>query len=149
MTNQIIERLINVTFSIGTGTDGSGTPTVTKYEGLRISANIVEVGGFQTPTGQFTIYGLSPSDANQVSSIGLYAWRDRHNTITVEAGDAINGMSKVFSGIITEAYVDFNAAPDVALQVTSLDGSIDGLKPIAPWLCWQTTRKPSTAYPRH
>jgi hypothetical protein len=132
MTGPIIERLINVTFSIGTGTDGSGTPVVTKYEGLRISANIVEAGGYMAPTGQFTIYGLSPADMNKISSIGLYANRLKYNTITVEAGDATYGMTKVFSGVINEAYVDFEGAPDVGLQVTSLDGAIEALKPIAP-----------------
>ncbi len=132
MSGFLTQRLIDVTFSIGTGTDGTGKPVVTKYSGLRVSANIVEAGGVNVPTGQFTIYGMTPDDMNKVSSLGLVYLRTRKNTITVEAGDAINGMSQVFQGIIGEAYVDFGGAPDAALQVTSFDGLIQTLQPVAP-----------------
>ncbi len=121
MSGSITERLIDVSFSLGTGPTGQGAGETYTYSGLRVTANIVEAGGFISPTGQFTIYGMPPAEMNKISSLGLYALRARNNVITVSAGDAVNGMSQVFSGQILEAYIDFANAPDAAFQVSSLD----------------------------
>lgn len=133
MSGFITERLINLTFAIGTGNYGDGTPVVTNYSGLRVSANIVEPGGAGAiPTGQFAIYGMTLSDINKISSLGLYYARARNDVITVTAGDAVNGMSQVFNGLITEAYGEFSESGDSALMVTSMDGLLEALKPVAP-----------------
>lgn len=128
----IPQRVINVTFEIGIGPLGDQPPKEKySYQGLRVSANIVEAGGFAgNPIGQFTIFGMPPSEMNKVSMLGINQFQYRGNYITVEAGDTVNGTAMVFRGLISDAYIDFEAAPDAALQVTANDGMMEQIKAI-------------------
>ncbi len=114
----LVKRLINVTFQLAQGSFPGGSNTA-KLEGLRVSAKITNAGGVAMPTAEVRIYGLTFSLMNQLSTLGLVVFQVPPDVITVEAGDAQNGMAVVFIGNIQSAYADFTGAPDVPFFVTA------------------------------
>lgn len=127
-----VERLINVQFTLGTGTFGTtGSNTVT-ISGLRISATLNIVAAPSMAQAQCRIFGMTLSQMNDLSAVTTQAFRLRKNVLTLSAGDATNGMSVVFIGIVTDAWADLNAAPDVAFNVFSQTGLDNALAPAVP-----------------
>jgi len=127
------QRNINLTFQIGKGNFGeSGFNTVT-VSGLRVSAQIQKAPGPTQTAAQVKVYGLTLSLMNQLSTIGhLPGVGYTRNDMRIDAGDAVNGMSTVFIGSITQAWADFGGIPDVSFTAIALTGFIEALKPIAP-----------------
>ncbi len=111
-------RKIVVTFSQGGIT----------IQNLRVSAQILYAGGMQMSTAALLIYGMTKAEMNQLSTLGqrVISYPDRRITIT--AGDDENGMSQVFSGQITNAWADLQAAPNVVFHVEAQE-SADAVKP--------------------
>lgn len=79
---------------------------------LRTRVRAQNSGAPASNTAQIEIWGLPPSVMNQLSTLGMQLNVVGKNSIVVQAGDATSGMSTVFSGIIQQAYGDFNAMPD-------------------------------------
>jgi hypothetical protein len=134
-TPTFVKRLIDVEIGIGQGDKGLDGTKVTRLYGTngpRVSAQITRNGMPGNSRASIRIYGLSLSDMNSVSSLGKPVIYDRNNTVTVFAGNAIDGMSIVFYGTIYEAWADFDGAPDVALNIDAVSGLIDAMKPIPP-----------------
>lgn len=122
-------RKINVSFTLATGSfQESGTDTV-KVEGLRISAKIVKVGGNSMGSADVTIWGLTLSLMNQLSTLGMRVQLIPRNVVTIEAGDDESGMSTVFIGTIVDAYADFQAQPQVSFRVTAKAGLGEAVAP--------------------
>jgi len=111
-------RFIDVTFS--------GPATVTfnargKYA-LRTSARILKAGGFNLGALQLEIRGLSLEHIKQLSTFGTRFHPNYNYSITVNAGDDINGMSTVFEGQIQQAWGDMKAMPDCPFHVIAISG---------------------------
>jgi hypothetical protein len=135
-----VERQISVTFTLASGTfSESGTDTVT-LSGLRTSAKIVKAGGASLGSAQLTIYGMTLSLMNELSTLGMTIREVPSNAVTIAAGDAVSGVSTVYQGNIANAWADFESMPEVAFRVeayvglgpaaqnistTSFDGSTD------------------------
>ena len=128
----LVQRLLDITFSLGEGAFGeSGTNTVT-LKGLRTSARIIKAGGPSMGNLQMEVYGMTLSLMNQLSTLGLMPTLIRRNTIVLTAGDTNSGMGTVFQGTITNAWADFQAAPDVAFHVEAHTGLIEAVAPVPP-----------------
>jgi hypothetical protein len=56
----------------------------------------------------------------------------RKNGVILEAGDAISGMAKVFDGIVTNAFFDPTAMPQVAFQVVGQVGADTAVQAVPP-----------------
>jgi len=127
-----VERLIDVTFTLASGTFAeSGTNTV-KLSGLRVSAKIVKAGGNAMGTAQIDVYGMTLSMMNKLSTLGMKVILVPRNTVTLEAGDSQNGMAVVFQGTITNAYANFDNSPDVSLYVEAHTGLTEATQFIPP-----------------
>lgn len=125
-------RLIEVTFQLGEGAFGeSGTNTVT-LAGLRMTSKIVKAGGRSMGTASIRINGMTLSLMNQLSTLGQLVQLTRRNTIAIAAGDEGSTLGTVFVGTITNAWIDFQGAPDVAFQVEAHAGLIEALAPCPP-----------------
>jgi len=125
-----VQRQITLTIQLGEGSFGdSGFNTVT-LTGLRISAAIDKSGMPGFNMAEIRIFGLDLNLMNQLCTLGKPIVRDRNNTITVMAGDATAGLSLAYSGIITEAWADFNGAPEVVFNIKSVFGKLDATKPV-------------------
>jgi hypothetical protein len=130
----LVQRLINVTFTLGEAVSGpnSGQPqyfpgttpqsNTVKLSGLRCSAQIVLAGGATLGALQLAVYGMTLDQMNPLSTLGMQVIITQKNTVTVEAGDATSGMATVFIGTINNCYIDFSAMPDVCLRVEATAG---------------------------
>lgn len=137
----LAQRLIDVTFALGQSQPGSGAGPSTFVEsgtnqvtlsGLRVAAKVVKAGGPAMSTLELRVYGMTLSLMNQLSTLGMIATHVYKNSVLVEAGDADSGMATVFIGTITNAWADFQAAPDVAFHVEAHTGLLENVTPAKP-----------------
>lgn len=66
---------------------------------------------------QLRIYGMEPNDAAKLSTLGLTEGSFQRTLMTIYAGDDANGMSQIFNGAIYGAFVDYNAMPNVGIEI--------------------------------
>ncbi len=124
------QRQINVTFSLAQGnfSGGGGANTVT-LSGLRASARIVKAGGPSDCTMQLRVWGMTQSQMNQLTTLGVRVNLQPKNGVVVQAGDQVNGFGTVFVGYILSCYADYSAQPDVPLIVSANVGLPDAVIP--------------------
>lgn len=128
----ILERLIDVTFRKETGAFiESGTNEIT-LSGHRVSAKISKAGGVQMSSLSLDVWGMTFSEMNQLSTLGMAVQLVQRNTVIVTAGDNENGMSIVFVGTITNAWGNFQTAPDTPFHVEATAGIAGAVVPIPP-----------------
>ncbi|NBW08589.1 MAG: hypothetical protein EBR82_11250 [Caulobacteraceae bacterium] len=124
-----LRREIDLKFQLGEGDFGAAGVDTVEVTGLRVACNIQKNGDASYSRASLKVYGLTLSTMNKLSTLGKPLVDGRNNTVTVTAGDA-NGKAVVFSGTITEAWVDGANAPEVSLSVEAYVGLIDALKPL-------------------
>lgn len=114
-----IERKIDVQIALDSDTfDGSNNTVL--LQGLRCQATIQSTVGGATPfqsNALLRISGMRGTDMAKLSTLGLVSGIYRKNLIQITAGDDAAGMSMVFSGSIYGGFVDYNAMPDVAVEL--------------------------------
>ena len=119
-----IKRKIDVELSLN-GDTFDGSNNVVRLTGLRVSALIHEfLGGVGNWANDATlrISGMKNADMAHLSTLGFIAANynspsGKMNNIKVYAGDDDAGMSLVFSGGITSGNVNYNAQPDVGVDL--------------------------------
>lgn len=116
----LVERRLSakITLAASGATFKEGGNTVALPDGLRIKASIHNAGGLSDGTLDLTIYGMTKSLMNQLSTLGMQINLVPKNAITLLAGDSGN-MSTAFEGYIIAAYADFNAQPQVAFHISA------------------------------
>ena len=125
-----VERLLSFSFTLGSGAFAGTASNTVSVSGLRATATVHRAGLPARGTATMRIYGLSQSLMQQLSSLGVPNWYARKNTVTILAGDAVSGMSSVFSGQITAAWADYSGAPEVGFNVNADSGYIERLAAI-------------------
>lgn len=125
-------RHIDVTFQLGQGSFGEGGFDTEKVSGLRVVANITKAGGAGLNTANIRIYGLPLSLMSKLAIVGNQLIQGRNNLITVAAGSDDAPMATCFTGVINQSWPNFQAAPDVSLDVTASPTLLDALKPVPP-----------------
>lgn len=127
-----VERALTFTIKLGKGSFGeSGFDTV-KLEGLRAHASILKNGPPSNSNATMEIYGMTPGQMNHISTLGSPVPMDRLNIITIEAGDATNGMAEVFTGKIQDAWQNLDSQPDTFMQINAFVTLVDNTKPTSP-----------------
>jgi hypothetical protein len=127
-----IRRKIDVQIVLNGDTFDGSNDTIT-LTGLRVQATLLSYEGGSTPfvgSLQMRISGMLGDDMAKLSTLGLEPGIHVKNVITVTAGDDVNGMSKVFSGGITNALVDYNAQPDVGVDIVAYGGYFEKMLPV-------------------
>ncbi|CAN7373279.1 hypothetical protein LJR220_003328 [Bradyrhizobium sp. LjRoot220] len=112
------QRLLNATISLASGSFTEGGNTAKLPQGLRMSAVLQNAGGLSDGTLNLTIYGMTRSLMNQLSTLGIQVNLVPKNPITLTAGTA-GKMSTAFTGYIIAAFADYNASPEVAFHITA------------------------------
>jgi hypothetical protein len=79
-----------------------------------------------------SIYGLTMSLTNRLSTLGMLIPEVRRNFVTVSAGDSANGMSTVYQGVIFDGWADYASMPNNAFRIQSPTGGYPALQPIPP-----------------
>jgi len=120
----LLKRRIDVQIKINGDTFDGSNDTI-MLSGLRVSALIHTFIG---PTGTWAddatlrISGMKNADMAQLSTLGFTANNYNSpsgamNVISVFAGDDVSGMTLIFGGSITSGNVDYNAMPDVGVDL--------------------------------
>jgi hypothetical protein len=124
------KKRIDLTITLGTGSFGSTVSDTVTLKGLRCTADIVCAGGDFKGALQLRVWGMPQERMNQLTMIGMIqtALKDK-NFIQVAAGDA-DSMSVAYEGSITEAWADYDSAPDVAFNILAIAGHVYALKPV-------------------
>lgn len=128
-----IERKIDIQIQLN-GDTFDGSNSTLSLSGLRVTASIQTYSGSQSTFAsnvQLRICGMRQSDMDKLSTLGYEATKFRQNTIQILAGDDQSGMSIVFTGGITGCYVDYNAQPDVGVEIIAYAGAQQQYQPIA------------------
>lgn len=129
----LTHKQISITFDLGTGSFGeSGTNRVKLSGPLRASVEIAETGGPAFSTCHLSIYGMTLSNMNKLSTLGQSITLVRKNVVTVEVGDTTNGLGVAYQGQIIEAWADFGGMPEVAFHISAGMGYLQAIKPIPP-----------------
>jgi len=128
-----VQRKIEITITlVGSATfQGTSANTLT-LKNLRMQTKVVKAGG--ATKGQLTasIYGMTLSQMNELSTLGMRIQATPRNVVTMKAGDDEKGMFTVFQGNIVDAYADMNAAPQTAFRLTASIGSAEAVAPVKP-----------------
>jgi hypothetical protein len=127
-----VTRRINLKFSLGTGNFGESGADTIDLEGLRVAASITKGGGVFMSELNMRVFGMSLDVMNKLSILGKPLTTARRNTVTVSAGDDDSGVAVVFTGTITECWVDTRSMPQVSLIVVAHAGYMTAMKPVPP-----------------
>jgi hypothetical protein len=121
-----VKRRIDVQITLGSDTFQNGSDTIT-VSGLRVSALIHSFQGSRGGWGSdaaIRISGMKNADMAKLSTLGYTGNVYRGdsatpiiNTVNVYAGDDATGMSLVFAGSVTSGRVNYNAQPQVGLDL--------------------------------
>jgi hypothetical protein len=125
-----VERLVTVTFSMS-GTGASSEASNLVISGHRVIARI-SVAGAQVNEAHVNIFGMSLAHMNALTFVPGFPLSIGNNQIKIEAGDATNGMSVVYTGTIIQAWPDMQAAPEVSFRVDCNGGSWPAVNPVEP-----------------
>lgn len=111
--------------------EGGNTVTIGGADeaALRMSAHIQHAGGQFDSQMDLTIYGMTLSVMNQLSTLGMQINLIPKNQIILSAGDAESGLATAFSGFILAAYIDFQGSPEVAFRITAKASTPQGVIP--------------------
>lgn len=127
-----VARQIDVSITLGEGSFGQTAGNQVKLSGLRVVASIAKRGMPSMDAASLRIYGLHPSLMNQLSTVGVLPTMDRqNNTVTIEAGDAIAGMTTVFTGDLYRAYQVLDEA-DTFFELECWTGMAAAMQPVQP-----------------
>lgn len=112
------QHLLSATFVLANGTFAeSGTDTLT-LAGLKMSARVYKAQALSGCRLDLDIFGMTFSQMNDLSTLGMQIRFLSGNQITLKAGDAVNGAnSVVFNGIILDAYANFDDMPNVVFSI--------------------------------
>lgn len=128
-------RVLTVTMTLAHGATfaSSGSNTI-KLSGYRTEASITQAGGQATGYADVNIYGMLESDMNDLTSLSfdnLIKARKKEeifqHTILIEADGVL-----CFMGNIIDCWGNYNAQPDVHLQVHAVTQYFDKINPYPP-----------------
>ncbi len=128
-----VSRSLEVTISLAASQDtgagmspaafsGSNNSNTITLSGLRMMSRITHAGGPSDSMLTLTIYGMTRSQMDNLSTLGMQINLVPKNSIVLTAGDSSTGQATVFAGFILTAFADFNAAPEVSFNVTAQCG---------------------------
>jgi hypothetical protein len=126
-------KRLAVTFQLGQGQNGAdGFDTIKLAGQLRASAMVTVAGGPAMGRLDLVVYGMTRSNMNKFSTLGMRAVQLRVNNVILEAGDEDLGLAVVYQGTIREAWADLSSMPEAPFRVTGWTGGLEALKPIPP-----------------
>lgn len=128
-TKKIIE--VRITLTSGTFASGANTKII---RDLPVKAEIQCPGFPARDNAKISITGITQED---LEALTFLAFRPltfaQNNKVSVYAGDEKEGVSLVFMGDIVTSAPNYNAAPDVVLEIDAMAGYYAGLLAVPPY----------------
>lgn len=139
------QRIMQANISLASGNFASGggnnltletfsqsAASGTLQNGLRMSAIITSTVGDTPNDLVLTIWGLTLSHMNQLTTLGTQTWQYNDNTIDLYAGTAKTQLNEVYKGKINEAYMDGTSQPQVCFRLKgSVSAGVNSVKPVS------------------
>jgi hypothetical protein len=137
--SSFIQRQISISIALAQNSQTSqpnnfaenGTPGI-NINGLRTQVRVQNSGAAVYCTAEVKIWGLTPSLMNQLATLGLVLNVVPKNIITIQAGDALSGLSTVFQGTIWAGYGDYRGQPDVPFTMECLLSGANAVQNVQP-----------------
>ena len=123
-------RYITLSFSVA-GSQAITLSADSTTPGLRAIVHVELATLPSTGNAQIRVFGMSLNHMNALSTAGQI-YKIGNNSVTVQAGDLLSGMTTVFQGKIIEAYPDAKKQPDVSFYVFAVPTGIIQRKPVTP-----------------
>ncbi len=137
-------RTIEVTIKLGAGSFGEDLGDQITLSGHRIACEIMATGGALQGTANVRIYGLTLDTINRLTTIGPTMTEIRgKNSISITAGNVGEVLTQIYLGTIDTAYADFQAMPEVVLNISALSAAAAAVRPVPP-SSFQTSASVST-----
>lgn len=125
-----VKRRIDVTINLAEGQFGDNAGPAVTLSGYRVQAAVVAYNGDSQAQLQLRIFGLSQDMINKLTVIGPIPTERRNNRILVAAGDVGgDALTVVYEGTISQAWADYNQAPEVVFNVVALAAAFEAVKP--------------------
>lgn len=105
------EKAIDVIVTLGLG----GTFTLT---GLRVVATITTYAPPHLGQCDVKVYGVAKDTLAAISNLNNLFYQTLGNTVTILAG-TVDNTSVVFQGLIWDAFLNFDQAPETCLEITA------------------------------
>lgn len=128
----LTQKSIQATIVIGEGDFGEAGQNQITLPVLRSTVDITYAGGSAMGMMDMSIYGMTLSQMNALSTLGMVYTQKRRNSVTVDVGDEGSTLATVFQGQIINAYPDMNGMPDVPFRIYAGAGLLDALAPVKP-----------------
>ena len=126
------KRFINVSLAQGLGILGNQPSTFYTLSGLRVSVDIDVFTGETFGDASIKVYGMSQQLMNKFTAIGPNMAQIKNgNVVQISAGAGSNSQSLplIYTGVIHEAYADYNSAPNVSFNINANARHIAALTP--------------------
>lgn len=119
--NSFTKKIIKVYITLRSGTfsEDANTKIVT---GVPIKARIEKTGPPDFGKATVEIQGMQMEMMERLSTLSFYPLFFNRNFINIYAGDEESGLNLAFSGEITKASADLNAAPNVRFKMECMTG---------------------------
>lgn len=133
----LTQRLLSVQISLQSPTSPSqplnfaSGSNVATYTGHRTSVRISNSGGADNHA-TVAIWGMTQSDINTLSQLGIIYDQIRRNKLIISAGDSFSGLSAIYGADIYLAYADYNQQPEVPMIFTCMGGLTESVVNRAP-----------------
>lgn len=109
-----------VTLGKGSFSEGGNTKII---EGLACDVMVQKPGLPEKNSATIKIWGVKYEDMAQLTMLAFRPLESQHNLISVKAGEKDGVLALVFQGEITNAFADFNQAPDPCMQFEADTGN--------------------------
>jgi hypothetical protein len=123
------QHQLRATFRLTNGVFEGGGNSLTLSYPTRMSAQIVNAGAPSLAQIELSVYGMSLSDMNQLTSLGTQINLISANELLLEAGDVGGQLSKVFEGSLVYAWADLAGTPDAIFRVIGAPGAFHKVAP--------------------
>jgi len=133
MAGSFTKKRIQVNISLASGTFDGSNNTI-QLQGLRVECHVKKGGHPSKNECKLKVYGLSDADMNKLTTMPS---KDKNalvvhkSIVQVLAGDS-DGMAVVFSGNIVSAFAAYQSPPNLAFEVTAMEGYYPSIAPSKP-----------------
>lgn len=130
MSESFTQKILETHLTVASGSFG-GKGNTKIIRGLATDVSIERPGLPDKDKARVKIYNLPLSDMEQLTTLAFRPLEVRKNIVRILAGEE-NNLSEVFSGDITNAFANFNNAPDPSFEIEALCGYYASIQPSSP-----------------
>lgn len=102
------------------------------FTGLACKVSVQKLGLPDKNKASISIMGLSYDDMAAATTIAQQPFMFTRNHIAIWAGEQGQSLTRIFSGNISNAWADFNTAPDPTMKIEAMTGGFASLMSQAP-----------------